>query len=62
MLRKIIEQTTGPLTNTQFAELLDLVTTDIRVNNIAWRKRTSLAEVIQIAEITFRMLQRCRVA
>jgi len=62
MLRATLERTTGPLTDDQFIEVMDLTTTDICINNIAWGRRTSLGEAVQIAEITFRMLQRCRVA
>lgn len=61
-MRKLIERTLGPLTDSEFTELLDLVTTDIYINNVRWGKRTSPAEMVQIAEITWRMLQRCRVA
>ena len=62
MLRNILESKLGPLSDSQLRELMDLVTTDIRTNNIAWNKRTTLADLIDISRITFKMLQRCRVA
>jgi len=58
MLRNILEASVGPLTNTQFAEVMDLTTTDIRTNNIGFGRRTSLADVVQVAEISFRILSR----
>jgi len=58
MLRTILESRTGPLTTTQFAHLMDLTTTDIRVNNIGFKRRTSMAYVIRVAEISFRILTR----
>ena len=58
MLRTILESRTGPLTTTQFACLTDLTTTDIMVNNIGFKRRTSLADVIRVAEISFRILTR----
>jgi len=62
MIRKALEAIVGPMTNSEFTEVMDLTTTDIRINNIAWGRRTSLRGVVEIARITFRMLQRCRVA
>jgi len=58
MLKSILEQTTGPLTTTQFAHLMDLTTTDIRVNNIGFKRKTSLSDVIRVAEISHRILTR----
>ena len=61
-LRKILESELGPLTDAEFEELTDLVTTDIKVNNFALKKRTSLGYVIQVAEITLNLLRRTQVA
>ena len=58
MLRTILERTIGSLTTSQFAELMDLTTTDIRVNGIGFGRMTSLAGVVQVAEISFRILSR----
>jgi len=62
MLRKLLESKVGPLTDDQLEQLLDLATTDIRVNNIAWGRRTSLSNVVEIAVVTWKVLQRGRVA
>jgi len=58
MLKSILEQTTGPLTPSQVKILMDLTTTDIKVNNIGFRRRTSLSDVIRVAEISHRILTR----
>jgi len=39
-------------------ETLDLTSTDIVTNRVGHRRRTSLREVVEIAEICFRVLQR----
>lgn len=62
MLRKIIESKTGPLTAAQFAEVMDLVTTDIKINNISFNKRTCLNEVVEIAGRCFLILRKVNVA
>ena len=58
MLRTILESRTGPLTNSQFAELMDLTTCDIRINGIGFGRLTSLGNMLQVAEISFRVLSR----
>ena len=58
MLRKILESIVGPMTDSQFAEVMDLATTDIRVNNIGFGRRTSLGDVVRVAKISFRILSR----
>ena len=50
MLKQILERTTGPLTNSQFAELMDLTTTDIRVNGIGFGRMTSLNELASLCK------------
>jgi len=62
LLRKIIESKLGPMTNTQFAEVMDLVTTDIKVNRLSYGKRTSLSEAVEIAAGCFVALGRGKVA
>ncbi|EGW40684.1 hypothetical protein [Desulfosporosinus sp. OT] len=62
MLRKILESNLGPMTDTEFEEALDLATTDIVVNRIAFDKRTSLNEVVEITERCFISLSRGKVA
>ncbi|KUO75555.1 MAG: hypothetical protein APF81_27445 [Desulfosporosinus sp. BRH_c37] len=62
MLRKILEQTIGPMTNAEFEEVMDLVTTDIKTNHVSFGKWTSLSDVVQIAGSCFIALNRCKVA
>ena len=62
MIKAILEKTTGPLTTTQFAQIMDLTTTDIRVNRITFGKRTTLTDVIEIAVSCFLVLKRANVA
>lgn len=62
MLRKILESALGPLTNSQFSEALDLATTDIKVNRVAFGKRTSLHDAVEIAGSCFVALNRGKVA
>jgi hypothetical protein len=49
MLRKILESITSPVTDEEFTETLDLTTTDIKINNIAWDRKTTLRDVVEIA-------------
>lgn len=58
MLRGILESITGPMTNSQFSEVMNLTTTDILVNGIGFGRKTNLAGVVEVAEISFRILQR----
>ena len=58
MLRKILEFDLGPMTDSEFREVLDLATSDIKTNCIDFGKRTSLREVVEIAESCFRAYQR----
>lgn len=57
MLRKILELDLGPMTDPEFREVLELATTDIKVNRVDFGKRTSLHEVVEIAKICFKALQ-----
>ena len=58
MLRQILEQKIGPLTTPQFAEVMDLTTTDIRINGIGFGRLTSLTDVLAVTEISFRIMSR----
>jgi len=60
MLRKILELDLGPMTDSDFREVLDLATSDIKTNRVDFGKGTSLCEVVEIAESCFRALQRGR--
>ena len=62
MLRKILEHTLGLLTDAEFAEVLDLVTVDIKVNRYGYSERTSLREVVRVAEICLGVMRRREVA
>ena len=59
MLRSIIEQTTGKLTDAEFTEALDLTTVDIKVNRVGYGERTRLSQVVRIAEICLGVIRRC---
>ena len=62
MLRKILESYTGPLSNSEFAVILDLVRTDVKVNRVAYQRRTSTKDAVDIALGCFMALQRGQVA
>jgi len=62
MLRKIIESKLGPMTDAEFAEIMDLATADIKINRIHFGKRTSLSEAAEIVLRCFIALGRGRVA
>ena len=47
MLKKLIESASGPISQAELYAILDLATTDIRVNRIGWGRRTSLADVAE---------------
>ncbi len=60
MLRKILESDLDTMTDFQFREVLDLATSDIKTNRVGFGKRTCLPEVVEIAEVCYRALQRGR--
>jgi len=63
MLRTILESRTGQLTNSQFAEVMDLATTDIKGNHVASKhNRLILTYVVDIAVRCFITLGRGKVA
>jgi len=62
LLRKVLEAALGQMTDAEFSEVLELATTDIKTNRVDFGKRTSLAEVVKIATISFIVLQRGKVA
>lgn len=62
MLRKILESKLGPLSNSEFKEILDLTTMDIKTNRISFSKRTSLNNAVEIAGISLKTLSRGKVA
>lgn len=62
MLRSILERTTGPLTDAGFSEVLDLTTTDIMINRVGHKRRTSIRYVVRVAEICLGVMRRWEVA
>lgn len=62
MLRSILESFTGPLSNAEFREIIDLVRSDIKINRVAFKRKTSTKEAIDIALGCFMALQRGIVA
>lgn len=58
MLRKILELDLGPITESELREVLDLATSDIKINRVDFSKRTSLPKFVEIAELCFRAHQR----
>lgn len=62
MLRKILESKLALLTNAEFAEVMDLATTDIKINRIDFCKQTSLAEAVEIAAQCYVAMGRGKVA
>jgi len=62
MLRKTIESFTGPLSNSEFSEIMDLVRTDVRVNRVAFKRRTTTKDAVDIALGCFMALHRGCVA
>jgi len=62
MLRKILELNLGPMTDSEVREVLELATSDIKINRVDFGKRTSLPEVVEITELCFRVHQRGRAA
>ena len=62
MLRKILDFDLDPMTDSEFREVLDLATSDIKTNRVDFGKRTSLHDLVEIAESCFSVLQRGRSA
>lgn len=62
MLKLILESILGPLTNSQFVEVMDLATTDIKINRVEFGKRTSLHDAVEIAGSCFIALGRGKTA
>jgi len=58
MIRKILELDLCPMTDSEFREVLELATSDIKANRIDFCKNTNLSEVVEIAKLCFRAQQR----
>lgn len=61
MLRKLLETRTGPLTDREFREVMNLVTLDIQVNRIDYGQRTSLTYAVQVATITHALTRKINI-
>jgi hypothetical protein len=55
----MLENATGKLTDSQYADIMDATTKDIKANRIPYGKKTSLKEVIKIASLCVGALKRC---
>lgn len=51
MLRNILESLIGPMSDSDFAEVLDLATTDIKTNRVGFGKRTSIKDLVELPEV-----------
>jgi len=60
MLRKILELDLGTMTDSQFREVIELATSDIKANRVDFGKNTNLSEVVEIAKLCFRAHQRVK--
>ena len=62
MLREELEAIVGPMTDSQFAEVMELMNTDIKINLFDFGKRTSPDEEVEIARRCFIAMGRGNVA
>jgi len=61
MFRSLLGRQKIVLNDIQYKEVLEATTEDIKFNNITFRKRTSLSNVITIAQRVAVALKRCEV-
>lgn len=59
MLKQMLEGRVGHLSNDEFKEVMDIVTSDIKFNRINFDKRTNKIELIEIVERSLHTLRRC---
>lgn len=62
MIRNILEATLGPMTDTDFKQVLDLVTSDILVNRVSFSHQTTLSVVLAISLSCYSLVQRIKKA
>lgn len=62
MLRKLLEAILGPMSDSEYEEVLDLATADIQINRVSFGKRTSLKDVVKISRDCFIAMGRGKVA
>jgi hypothetical protein len=61
MFRSLLEKQKIVLNDIQYKEVLEATTDDIKFNNISFKRRTSLSNVITIAQRVAVTLKRCEV-
>ncbi|MCY6957922.1 hypothetical protein [Clostridium brassicae] len=59
MLRAMLERRVGHLSNDEFEIICEMTTEDIKFNRIRFKKCTSLAYILDIAERSAYVLKRC---
>ena len=59
MIRKLLKDNGLIATDTEFEELMEAVTEDIKFNQISFGKKTNICEVLGISLRTINVLRRC---
>jgi hypothetical protein len=59
MLKEALEKRVGQVSNSEFAEIMEAATEDIKFNYISFKKKISLQAVLDIAERCAITLKRC---
>jgi hypothetical protein len=59
MLKQALEAKGIHLNSSEFAVVMEIVTDDIKFNRIGFKKKTSMEDVISIAEKSVQALRRC---
>lgn len=59
MLRKLLESKGFKINDEEFESIMCMVTEDLKFNNITFKKRTSIEEVLAIAQMSAIALRRC---
>jgi len=59
MLRKLLERRIGQLSNSEFAEIMEATTDDIKFNHISFKRKIELQAVLDIAARCAVTFKRC---
>lgn len=59
MIKALLENKVGPISNAEFAVICEMVTDDIKFNRISFKKSTSLNYVLEIAIKSAAIFRRC---
>jgi len=59
MIRKLLEQKVGKLSNAELAVIMEITTDDIKFNRVGFRKCTSLDYVLDIAVKSALIFKKC---